>query len=130
MRTHFSNLSSAPIPADGRVLSGAKDVQILLDDLPLESSLAFALESENGNYLTCGIGSEIVCVQFTSADEPTCFLMALGDGTLTGNFKFDLGGNETEIAERYYLSITTFQRIAEFFVETGKPLDSIEWEQT
>lgn len=129
MKTIFTDLENKGNPVDGAVITNSKEVHSLFANLKIEIPFMCTFESENGCFLTAGVGEMVACVQYTNSARLPPYVMALGDGAFTENQTFYMSGSPTEVHAKFCITMTKLIETVSFFVENGKIDSSSSWEK-
>lgn len=130
MSAKFFDQHNATNPDNGTVVSNGMTAKSLLKRNSANGSIFVELIADNQMKLLIGLGAEICCAQFSTADDDPPYLMAtLKTANLREGFTdFLIGKTPSEVPLRLCIPISVLLDVAAYFVETGERSSDVEWE--
>jgi hypothetical protein len=132
MRVEFYDLENKSNPLNGSTFDSHAELLVALKSLRTTKPFFCELVGENGRNLMVGVGAELGCAQYSSADGGPPCLVAVSPVENAGPnqfLKFFAGGQPSEVPARHGLQRDVLYSVAGDFLRTGEPSPLVLWEE-
>jgi hypothetical protein len=132
MMTRFLDLEDDHNPLNGTVIQNRSQLKVLFTSFRDRAPFLGELTGDNGFRIILGLGkTDQACVQFSTTDNLPPYLVAISPSATSSevDMEFLMGGTPTPISRRNCLPLGLVEEIAATFVETGKRMLDVDWEE-
>jgi hypothetical protein len=122
MSARFFDLHDRSNPLDGSEVTTSVELSSIIDGWSAGRAQFCELVAENGFKLLLGVSRDLGCIQHSSCDDNSPYLMATNKPVLDTSdcVKFLIDNEPTHVPRYYRLPMELVKEIATHFLETGQ----------